>query len=179
MNARLFDLQHWAWAQVFMRFQLEIPREELVQSVHIISIDASHPHRLVLGRENDGPFFVPGGTREPDEPVRCCAARELREEIGATIVSPVTWVGAHVGRGYKDHPYRPHLPHPEKAWLWGVAEVVRDGPPTNPSGAERVIEVVSVEESHAAKLLEPRGFWYAELLSLAMNQYNDRVGGGT
>ncbi|MGP5307027.1 NUDIX domain-containing protein [Brachybacterium alimentarium] len=176
MSSSLFDLQHWAWAQVYMRFQLELPQEELVQSVHIVSIDSWHPNHLVLGRENDGPFFIPGGTREPNEPIDSCAARELREEIGAAIVSPITWIGAHVGRGYKDHPYRPHLPHPRKAWLWGVAEVTCDSLPTNPKDAERVVEVISVDEPLAAELLEPRGSWYAELLSIALSRHNSLRG---
>jgi hypothetical protein len=46
---------------------------------------------------------------------------------------------AHVGVSDADRPYRPHLPHPEKAWLWGWAEEEIVGPPSLPGDGELIM----------------------------------------
>ena len=64
-------------------------------------------------------------------------------------------------------PYRPHLPHPEKAWLWCVTDVVVDATPSNPPDGEQVEEVRVVPLPEARALLRNNQEWYPELLDLA------------
>lgn len=163
----LWTPQRWEWAQVDVEFTTAIPKPELIQSVHLVGFATPEADQVILCREAGSPWFLPGGTREPDESVQACIERELREEAGAVITEPVTWIGAHLGLGYLSRPYRPHLPHPRKAWLWGAAVVDLAHPPTNPSDAEQVSEVRAVPYDEALKLLADNAPWYPEIIQLA------------
>lgn len=74
---------------------------------------------------------------------------------------------AHVGISDAALPYRPHLPHPEKAWLWGWADVEVVGPPTNPDDGEQVVEVRTFSLSEAARRATSDHPWAGELVRLA------------
>ncbi|MDQ2845119.1 MAG: NUDIX hydrolase [Actinomycetota bacterium] len=112
--------------------------------------------------------FLPGGTREPDESLDDCLARELQEEAGARLAGPFTPIGAHVGLSDQPTPYRPHLPHPRIGWLWGFADVVVDGEPTSPADGEQIAEVRIVDIAEARRLLITEEVWGAELLDVAL-----------
>ncbi|WP_174501757.1 NUDIX domain-containing protein [Streptacidiphilus neutrinimicus] len=178
--------QFWAWGGYDAQFSAELPEDRLVTNVHLIGF-APLPdgqgrdggHGVVLCRDERDHWFLPGGTRERDESVDDCLARELREEAGARLLGAPVWIGAH--RCVTDHPvpYRPWQPHPEKAWLWGWAEVVVDSEPTNPEDGEAVVEVRVLPADAAQELLaRGRDRWWAELVALAVESREGRAGAG-
>lgn len=158
--------ERWDWAAMEMRFSTELPPDELVQSVHVIGFVGD---RVVVCRdERPDVWFLPGGTREPGEGLGACLTRELQEEAGARLLGPFVPIGAHIGRYESPKPYRPHLPHPRAAWLWGYADVVVDGAPTSPADGEQIAEVRIVDAGEARRLLVTDNVWGAELLDLAL-----------
>ncbi|GAA4843499.1 NUDIX domain-containing protein [Kitasatospora terrestris] len=161
--------QRWAWGGIDAQFSAELPPDGLITNIHLVGFTDG---LVVLCRDVRGHWFLPGGTREAAESVESCLERELREEAGARLVGPARWIGAH--RAVTDHPvpYRPWQPHPEKAWLWGWAEVVVDSAPTNPADGEQVVEVRPMEPAEAKRLLvRGREAWWGELVDLAVEQY--------
>lgn len=161
----LYDRQHWPEVQVWASYTERLPPERLIQSVHVIALDASG--NICVCQDERGNVFLPGGTREPAESVMDCVVRELREEAGLTVIGSPLWFGVHMADGYKPTPYRPHLPHPKKAWLWGVCDAVQDGPPTNPPGAEQVTSVRMLPVPDAQEILSTVKPWYPELIERA------------
>lgn len=185
----LSDPQRWVWAQVDAEFRMVAPPEPLVQSVHMIAINADVPTDILVCRARGQHLFeLPGGTREPGESVLECLRREMQEEAGVVLDEIPVVAGAHWARGYHHIPYRPHLPHPFKAWLWCVGRVQIVGAPTNPDSGEHIEEVRSVGVDGAAALLCDREAWYPELINLALRRYRavgestvsvDRIEGGS
>jgi 8-oxo-dGTP diphosphatase len=170
--ARRYPLLHrpdrWEWASITMTFTDRLPRDELIASTHVVGFVGDE---VVLCRdERADVWFLPGGTREPGESVDDSLARELREEAGARLLGPFHRLGAHVGVSDASHPYRPHLPHPEKAWLWGWADVEIVGPPTNPGDGEQVTEVKTFGVIEAARRATSDNLWGGELIWLAAEQ---------
>lgn len=158
--------QRWEWGGFDALFSAQLPPDRLITNVHLVGFDPAGG--VVLCRDARGFWFLPGGTREADEPVLACLARELREEAGARLRGPAHWLGAHRAVTDRPEPYRPWQPHPEKAWLWGWAEVVVDSAPTNPDDGEQVVEVRAVTPAEAQRLLTGRHEgWWAELVALA------------
>lgn len=149
------------------RFSTTPPEDGLVTNVHVVGFDGD---RVVLCRDDRDVWFLPGGTREPDESVAACAARELREEAGAVLRGPLHVIGAHHAVSDLPAPYRSHQPHPEKAWLWCFAEVGIEGEPDNPDDGETVLEVRAHPLAEALRLLLTDGSWYPELVTLAAEQ---------
>lgn len=160
----LFAPGHWAWGELDVEFTLERPPEHLVSNVHLI---ARCGGRVVVCANDLGWRFLPGGTREPDESVRATAARELREEAGASLQGDLTWIGAYRARHRRPQPYRPHLPHPIGYWLYATADVWVDGSPTNPVDGEQVTEVRLLPPVEAADYLAQFDSTSAELVRLA------------
>jgi 8-oxo-dGTP diphosphatase len=156
--------QRWAWAGLDAQFSTQLPPEELVQSIHIVGFVGE---LVVVCRAESGAWFLPGGTREPGESVERTVDREIGEEAGARRTSALRWFGAHHCVSDGPEPYRPHLPHPEKAWLWCLTDVILDSSPTNPPDGEQVAEVRAVPMGDASDLLRTHEDWYPELLALA------------
>jgi 8-oxo-dGTP diphosphatase len=140
------------------------PADELVTNIHVIGLADG---QIVLCRTERGRWFLPGGTREENETIDDCVARELREEAGARLAGPLRWVGAHRCVCDRPAPYRPWQPHPLKAWLWCTAEVVIDSAPTCPPDGEQVVEVRAFAPAEAKRVLSAGSGWYAELIELA------------
>ncbi|WP_329563060.1 NUDIX domain-containing protein [Kitasatospora sp. NBC_01266] len=161
----LFAPQRWEWGGIDAQFALELPPDELITNIHLIGFIGES---VVLCRDARGHWFLPGGTREAAESIDDCLVRELREEAGARLLGEPVWLGAHLAVTDRPTPYKPWQPHPRKAWLWGWAEVVLDGEPTNPADGEQVVEVRAMPVAEAAGLLSRgREQWWAELIALA------------
>ncbi|WP_084713190.1 NUDIX hydrolase [Streptacidiphilus rugosus] len=171
---RLYAPQRWSWGGLDAQFSAQMPEDRLVTNIHLVGFapdpgDPAGGAGIVLCRDDRGHWFLPGGTREDGESVEVCLARELREEAGARMLGAPVWIGAHHCVTDRPTPYRPWQPHPEKAWLWGWAEVVVDSEPTNPSDGEPVVEVRVVPPVEAQRLLaRGRDEWWAELVALAV-----------
>jgi 8-oxo-dGTP diphosphatase len=158
----------WEWASITMRFTTAIPSDELVSSTHVV---AFVDELVLLCRDDrEDVWFLPGGTREPNESVGESLARELLEEAGARLVNAFHPIGAHTGRSDAARPYRPHLPHPDKAWLWGWADAEIIGPPSNPRDGEFITEVAALPAPEAARRAVTDAPWAGELIMLAAEQ---------
>ncbi|MEY9842980.1 8-oxo-dGTP diphosphatase [Streptacidiphilus sp. BW17] len=158
--------QRWAWGSLDARFSAQLPEDRLITNIHLIGFQDDG---VVLCRDERDHWFLPGGTREQGESVHRCLARELREEAGARMLGAPAWIGAHHCVTDNPRPYRPWQPHPEKAWLWGWAEVLVDSEPTNPDDGEPVVEVRVVTPAEAQRLLvREREPWWSELVALAV-----------
>ncbi|HEU5333654.1 MAG TPA: NUDIX hydrolase [Actinocrinis sp.] len=161
---RLYAPVRWEWAGFDGAFSTLVPEPRLVTNVHVVGFVGE---RVVVCRTVRN-WFLPGGTREADESIDACVVRELREEAGARVVSPLRWIGAHHGVTDSPVPYRPWQPHPHKSWLWCSADVEVDGAPTNPEDGEQVVEVRAVSVDEARELLAQPWEWLADLVSLAV-----------
>ncbi len=158
------------------QFSTTPPVDRLVNHVHVVGFVASD---IVLCRDNRDVWFLPGGTREPGETIEECADREIAEEAGARRVGPLQWLGAHHFMSLTPEPYRPHLAHPENAWLWCVADVVLDSAPTNPPDGEQVVEVRAAGLDEARDLIRTDGDWLPDLLDFAWEVRTGSLGTGT
>ncbi len=159
--------QYWTWGRYDAQFSTVLPPDELVTNIHLVGF--TDGGRVVLCRDDRDHWFLPGGTREHNESVDSCLVRELREEAGARLLGAPVWLGAHRCVTDDPVPYRPWQPHPEKAWLWGWAEVAVDSVPTNPDDGEQVVEVRAVEPAEAQRLLlHGHDAWWGELIGLAV-----------
>ncbi|RAJ40499.1 8-oxo-dGTP diphosphatase [Kitasatospora sp. SolWspMP-SS2h] len=158
--------QRWEWGGIDAQFSTDLPPDELITNIHLVGFAEG---RVVLCRDVRGHWFLPGGTREAAESVESCLERELREEAGARLLGPPTWIGHHLAVTDSPAPYRPWQPHPVKAWLWGWADVLVDSAPTNPDDGEQVVEVRPVTPDEALRLLgDHREPWWSELVALAV-----------
>ncbi|MGI8868679.1 MAG: NUDIX hydrolase [Mycobacteriales bacterium] len=160
----LFARSQWNWGGITAQFGPAEPPDALVGNVHVVARCGA---RVVVCRNDLGWRFLPGGTREPDEPIIETARRELVEEAGATLLGGWRHVGAFRGELPGAGPYRPHLPHPVSYWLYAVADVRIDGVPTNPPGGENVVEVRVLPAEVAAAWLSSYDEQTGDIVRLA------------
>ncbi|GAA1707718.1 hypothetical protein GCM10009745_64470 [Kribbella yunnanensis] len=149
----LFAAADWPWAQVDVRYTVDRPDDELLSNVHVIG---RTPEGILACSNDLGWRFLPGGTREAGETIEELVRRELVEEAGARLLGPLTWLGGHRADHRRPTPYRPHLPHPLSYWATVVADVVLEGPPTNPEDGEQVVEVLVLPPTEAAAYLDAK-----------------------
>lgn len=163
----LFTTRQWGWGGLVATFSTAPPPAALVTNIHVVGFVGEQVAVCRVNRDGRDVWFLPGGTREPNESIHGCAVRELREEAGARLNGPLHWFGAHYCVSDLPEPYRPHQPHPEKYWLWCHADITIDSAPTNPAGDEATLEVAVVSPAEAKRLLLTDGDWMPDLVSLA------------
>jgi 8-oxo-dGTP diphosphatase len=106
--------------------------------------------------------------REPGESLSDLARRELEEEAGAALLGEPRYFAAHIADSNRQHPYRPHLPHPRAYWAWATAAVEIVEAPTNPPDGETVVEVLTLPPAEAADYLEVHDRVHADVLRHAV-----------
>lgn len=149
---RLFEEAYVGYADARIAYSRGVAPDELVARLHVIAV--TEQNEVVVCRSAEGWRFLPGGTREPGESLGELARRELLEEAGAVLVGELLQFSAHLVDSERDHPYRPHLPHPRACWAYAVGPVRVAGPPSNPPDGETVVEVLTLPARQAAAYLD-------------------------
>ncbi len=137
------------WGKVKARFKLLSCSDSLEESfISNVSIVPYTPEGYVVFQLENGDWELPGGTLEKRESYREALQRELREELGAELLS-FNIFGAYFCHSLALKPYKPHLPHPNFIRPVGFGKVRIIRPPLNPPGGEPVIrvEVVGIDEA--------------------------------
>jgi 8-oxo-dGTP diphosphatase len=147
----LFKEHIWPWGPVKTVFEAAEPSVELLSNVNIAAFD--HTGWLIV-RQRIG-WGIVGGTLEPGETYLDTLKRELMEEAGCELTN-FEILGALRMEFLCEQPYRQHLPFPLSYRLLGVGEVRRITTPTNPEGAENILEVGTFELDEACCRLERR-----------------------
>ena len=153
---RLLSPRTWADGKVHVQYRPGLAPSALVSRVRVVPFLGDE--RCVLPRSAEFGWMVPGGTCEPGETPLETAVREMREEIGATLIS-YRPIGADwcVSSG---PPYRPHLPHPESCMVYGWGDVELDvlgGIPDHVDDGETILEVRAMSVTEAISLLLAEG----------------------
>lgn len=161
----LHQPDRWEWAKITMRFSSQLPDDDLVVSTHVVAFVDDEV--LLCQDAESGVWFLPGGTREPGESVETSLDRELMEEAGARLLGRFRRLGAHVGVSEATGPYRPHLPYPRQAWLWGWADAEIVGPPTAPAEGEAISDVGHFPVAEAVRRANRTESWLGELVAFA------------
>lgn len=149
---RLFAETYVDYADARIAYSDGVAPDELVARLHVIGV--TEQNEVVVCRSTEGWRFLPGGTREPGEPLLELARREVLEEAGAVLLGPVIQFSAHRVDSERDSPYRPHLPHPRSYWAYAVGRVRVAGLPANPPDGETVVEVLTLPAPQAAAYLD-------------------------
>lgn len=167
-QTRLRQPAYITYAGCDIQYRTEPPPEELISRLHLVARTSGG--KVLVCRSVEGWRFLPGGTREPREPVAELAARELLEEAGAELHGPARLFGAHEAISRLDHPYRAHLPHPRAYWAYAVADVMVTGPPTNPDDGEQVVAVTALPPAEAVAELARHDALHADVLAEAISR---------
>ncbi|WP_233150035.1 NUDIX domain-containing protein [Kineosporia sp. A_224] len=141
-------------------------RESLVSRLHLVAVTAAGG--VLVCRTDEGGMFLPGGTKEPGETLDALAHRELAEEAGAQLRSPLRRFAGYEATSSLPQPYRPHQPHPVAHWVYAVAKARVVGPPTCPPDAEQVVEVLALDPAEAVSRLAGPDPLHAGMLRLAL-----------
>ena len=167
-QTRLLQPTYIDYAGCEIQYRTGSPPEDLIARLHLVARTAAG--EVLVCRSVEGWRFLPGGTREPGEPVAELAARELLEEAGAALYGPVRMFGGHEAISRLDRPYRPHLPHPRAYWAYAVADVTVAGPPTNPDDGEQVVAVTALPPAEAVAELAKHDALHADVLAEAVRR---------
>jgi 8-oxo-dGTP diphosphatase len=162
----LFQEVTWPRGPTLVRFIAldDAPPNYLIANVNIVPCIGDH---WVVIQLADGSWEIPGGTLEPGEDAMNAILRELKEEVGAELISQQV-IGAWSCLSLADKPYRPHLPFPQFYRLVFVGEISIVKSPANPPGGENVTSVESLPLQTCVDLFISQGrFDLAELYQLA------------
>jgi 8-oxo-dGTP diphosphatase len=161
----LFSDQYANYADARLRFTTAAVPADLVSRLHLVAVTQSA--EVIVCRSEAGWRFLPGGTREPGESLGDLARRELMEEAGARLTSPLRYFAAHIADSQAPAPYRPHQPHPRAYWAYAAAHAKVIVPPVNPPDGEQVIEVRTMAPAAAAEYIAEHDPMLADILRLA------------
>lgn len=161
----LFSDQYADYADARLRFTTAAVPADLVSRLHLVAVTQSA--EVIVCRSEAGWRFLPGGTREPGESLDDLARRELMEEAGARLTSPLRYFAAHIADSQAAAPYRPHQPHPRAYWAYAAAHAKVIAPPVNPPDGEQVIEVRTMAPAAAAEYIAEHDPMLADVLRLA------------
>jgi 8-oxo-dGTP diphosphatase len=161
----LFEDGYVAYADCRIRCTTDPAPDYLVSRLHLVAVTPNA--QVVVCRSEQGWRFLPGGTRELGESLHDLARRELLEEAGALLRGEPRYFASHVADSAREHPYRPHLPHPRAYWSYAVTDVDVVGAPTNPPDGEHVVEVLTLAPSLAAEFIEKQDPLHADVVRLA------------
>ncbi|MFC5653408.1 NUDIX domain-containing protein [Paenibacillus solisilvae] len=134
------------WDIVTAKFTTEQAADEsLISNISIAPVVGDS---YVMMQVESGKWELAGGTLEPAEPYMDALKREVKEELGAELVS-YTRIGHFKCQSAAEGPFRSHIPHPHFIRLVGYGEVHIVGAPLNPPDGEQVVavEIVSIEEA--------------------------------
>ena len=149
----LMQPRTYAGGAIAAEYRAGLVPNELISNVRVVAFVADG--RCVLTKSAEWGWMVPGGTREPGESPLETASREMREEIGAVLLS-YRPIGADwcVSTG---PPYRAHLPHPRFCFVYGWGDVELVGEPEPADGAETIVEVGVFPIDEAISILLDQG----------------------
>jgi 8-oxo-dGTP diphosphatase len=162
----LFKEVTWPWEPTRVSFVLleNAPPNHLIANVNIVPRIGN---KWVMIQLADGSWEIPGGTLEPDEDCMDAIRRELKEEVGAQLIS-YQLIGAWDCLSLSDKLYRPHLPFPKYYRLVITGEIRIVKLPDNPPGCEKVISVASIPLKTAVdRFISQSRYDLAELYQLA------------
>lgn len=162
----LFKDSRVDYADCELAFTTQPVEAALVSRLHLVA--ATSRGQLIVCRSVQGWRFLPGGTRELGESLEQLASRELLEEAGARVSGTLHPFASHVADSLRDHPYRPHLPHPRSYWSYATVRAELSGLPTNPPGGEHVVDVLTLPPREAADYLEVHDPLHADVVRLAL-----------
>ncbi len=166
MTEALSAVTSVAYANVDLAFTVVPPEVDDVSRAHVVAVTSDG--EVVVCRSVEEWRFLPGGTREPDEPVRELIARELGEEAGCALRGEPVFLGRYVATSRDPAPYRSHLPHPVASWAYYVAPVEHVGEPLNPPDGESVVEVLALAPDEAVAWLRVHDAVHADVVVLAV-----------
>ncbi|WP_168207321.1 NUDIX hydrolase [Microlunatus elymi] len=161
----LFARGYVDYANADVDFFVGEPPDELIARIHCIATDSAG--RVIVCRSEQEWRFLPGGTREPDEPIAETVARELLEEAGAKVTGEPVIFAAQVATSRNEGPYRPHMPHPLSYWAFALTTADLIHPPTNPADGEHVVEVLALPVDEAVRWLAVHDQTAADVVRLA------------
>src|SRR5690625_4035719 len=156
-----------AYAGCDIQYHGAPPPTDLVSRLHLVA--RTHEGLVVVCRSVQGWRFLPGGTREPDEPLPHLAARELAEEAGAELRSEIRLFGGHEAISRLPAPYRPRLPQPRTSWAYAGAQGEVSGPPTTRGAGEQVVAFTALPPHEAVAALAKHDALHAGLLAEAID----------
>ncbi len=149
----LFEDFHYGTVSARFERRTAPPDDALISNINVVPFIGA---QVVIIRLEDGSYEVPGGTREPGEAFLETVRRELLEEAGARLINYLPF-GAWKCHSTSEHPYRPHLPHPDFYRLAGYGQVELVTEPTNPADGEQVAAVRVMTVGEAAEQFRAAG----------------------
>ncbi|MBI4944384.1 MAG: NUDIX domain-containing protein [Actinobacteria bacterium] len=162
----VFEPRDVGYAAARVRATTSFVRESIVSRLHVVAVTTTGS--VLVCRTAEGGLFMPGGTKEPGETLDALARRELAEEAGAQLLSPLRRFAGYEATSSLPQPYRPHQPHPVAYWGYAVAQARVVGPPTCPPDAEQGVEVLQLDPQDAVTRLTVTDPLHAGMLRLAL-----------